>query len=407
MFKASQKQIFGFLLILLLSALYFFKLSQPNQLYWDETLHVEGAKTILYHQKPYLLHAHPPLGKEILALSMKIFGDSPWGSRMLSAFAGVGCLIFTFLFIFKLSQSFWASIFAVLLFVFDPLFYVHARIGMLDVFVLFSLLLSCWMFLKLRENPEKLAYYWIFGFCLGFGLIVKSLLVVFYPLFCFYFYQDFKAKSLEFKHYWHLILALVLPPLAILYSSYAFLGYSFKEMGQHMIWGYHFLKNHQPADVIVSRWTDWIFVQKPMWYFYKEEAGKIATVYLTGNFVFWLVTELLFLVALVSKKLRPPYFWFCFIGIVIQFLFWTLKPGTHFYYMLTVIPFYVIFLALFINNLFKLFPDQKSGIILNAVIFLLMGIAVFVHYYPLMNGKLLTHDQIQNILQFKSFSFFG
>ena len=63
--------------------------------YFDEVYHVKNAIALIEGQGYY--DVHPPLGKEIIALSIKIFGGSSWGWRLMGMFAGVGVLLLLYL----------------------------------------------------------------------------------------------------------------------------------------------------------------------------------------------------------------------------------------------------------------------------------------------------------------------
>src|SRR5215471_15255901 len=121
-------------LTLFLISLGFFSLliHYPPKLYWDESIHERGAEKILEGKGPYKDQMHPPLGREILVVSLYFFGESPAGGRGLSVIAGAGCVALIFLIGVQLTQSLFPSLLPPLLLLSDPLFYLHARMGMLD-----------------------------------------------------------------------------------------------------------------------------------------------------------------------------------------------------------------------------------------------------------------------------------
>src|SRR4029453_7526285 len=84
--------------------------------------------------------------------SIVVFGDSPAGARAFSALAGAGCIALVFLITRRLTGNAAAGWIASLALLFDTMFYLHARLGMLDMFVTFFMVLSFWYFLKIREK---------------------------------------------------------------------------------------------------------------------------------------------------------------------------------------------------------------------------------------------------------------
>lgn len=59
----------------------------PQTLKWDETHYVDTARSYLAHQ--YAWNDHPPLGKLIIALWMKLLGDTPLAWRLPSLLFGI------------------------------------------------------------------------------------------------------------------------------------------------------------------------------------------------------------------------------------------------------------------------------------------------------------------------------
>src|SRR5690606_40787537 len=64
------------------------RLTIPSKPYFDEVHYLPAARAILEMSRP-LNPEHPPLGKEILALGIALFGDRPLGWRIMPALYGV------------------------------------------------------------------------------------------------------------------------------------------------------------------------------------------------------------------------------------------------------------------------------------------------------------------------------
>mgnify|MGYP001629994807 CR=1 FL=1 len=92
----------------------------------------------------YGLVVHPPLGKQIIALSEMVFGYSPWGWRLMSALFGVGTVLLTMALARRVSSSWQVATFAGLLAVFDGVLLVSSKFGMLDIFQVFFIVAAAW-----------------------------------------------------------------------------------------------------------------------------------------------------------------------------------------------------------------------------------------------------------------------
>jgi 4-amino-4-deoxy-L-arabinose transferase-like glycosyltransferase len=216
----------GFFLLAL--GFYALWLWQPNRLYWDEMMHVNGARTILYGKRPYSAPIHPPLGREILFTSLFFFGDSPLGARILSTLAGAGGLAIVFLIAFQLTQNLGASALSAFTLFVENLYYLHARMGMLDIFVTFFMILSLWIFLKIRSKDpplRRVGHYYLLGSSLGLGFAVKVLAGVLYPIFfipLLISVLKINDSSMKRGHLFHLFLGFLVPTLFFFLASLFF-----------------------------------------------------------------------------------------------------------------------------------------------------------------------------------------
>lgn len=142
------------LLSLAFLALCLLGLGVPSQPYFDEVHYLPAARALL-DGSDYLNREHPLLGKEIIALGIAILGDGPWGWRIFSAIAGAGAL-FAFMraLWFASLRRFATLAFGVLLATGFMLF-VHARIAMLDVFMVAFFALMLWQLAAAMREPEQ------------------------------------------------------------------------------------------------------------------------------------------------------------------------------------------------------------------------------------------------------------
>ncbi len=125
-------------------ALCMVRLTIPSQPFFDEVHYLPPARAMLDLSHP-LNQEHPPLGKEMIALGMAIFGDRPLGWRIMPALAGALALFAAMRALWFASLSRGAALGGgVLLATGFPLF-VQSRIAMLDIFMAAFLLVALWL----------------------------------------------------------------------------------------------------------------------------------------------------------------------------------------------------------------------------------------------------------------------
>ncbi len=96
-----------------------------------------------------------------------------------------------------------------------------------------------------------------------------------------------------------------------------------------------------------SRWYEWLYVGKPLWYFWKQvEGGRVQAVLGTGNLVLWVGAELLALYA-VYRKRRSPEVWALAALVFIQFA----PPPSAGQQMVPILPFLYVLKEVYIADL--------------------------------------------------------
>ena len=135
-------------------ALFLIDLGSPPKIYFDETWYVPAAREWL--KSGNLLHPeHPPLAKLLIAGSVKLFGDTSFGWRALSALFGAITLTAVFLWTLALADSVKAALFAAAITFFDQILYVQARIAMLDVYLFAFVVLGLAFFTYALKCPRR------------------------------------------------------------------------------------------------------------------------------------------------------------------------------------------------------------------------------------------------------------
>ena len=134
------------------------RLTVPSQPYFDEVHYLPAAREFLklgeFAGARYLNPEHPLLGKELIALGIWALGDNPLGWRVPSLIAGTIAMGASMRALWHASRERYATIaFGVLLATGFALF-VHARLAMLDIFMVAFLALAAWQFAAAIREPE-------------------------------------------------------------------------------------------------------------------------------------------------------------------------------------------------------------------------------------------------------------
>src|SRR6266566_6465052 len=114
----------------------------PEKFYFDEVHYVPAARQMLepVMPQPVLNPMHPPLAKQLIALSIHTFGDGPLGWRYPGVLFGSLAIVAVYLCGLALFAAQGPAIAASLLAFFNQMLFVQSRIAMLDIFSLtFSL----------------------------------------------------------------------------------------------------------------------------------------------------------------------------------------------------------------------------------------------------------------------------
>jgi dolichyl-phosphate-mannose--protein O-mannosyl transferase len=147
-----------------------FNLASIKTPIFDEVYYVDGARDYLKYgvevtgvDSEFIVH--PPVGKWMIALGIKIFGDNPLGWRFITALVGSLMILIIALIAHRLFYSPILTALAAGLMAIDGLALVHSRTALLDNFLAFFILCATYFFVIRR--------YWWSGLFLGLALATK------------------------------------------------------------------------------------------------------------------------------------------------------------------------------------------------------------------------------------------
>jgi dolichyl-phosphate-mannose-protein mannosyltransferase len=286
-------------------------LSTPEKYVFDEVHYVPAARQMLEQApvEPMLNPMHPPLAKQIIALSIYYLGDNAFGWRYPATVFGALSLVAIYLCALALFARQSAAIAASLIAFFNQMLYVQARIAMLDIFALAFALFGIAAFLHGYRKTYPHLLFAAAGTCFGFSASCKwsglfpfaaaILIVALIRLMQRWRTQFADGNDADwyrpelwpgFRPYHFAICFVVLPAVAYLASFVVLYGFSPSDLveAQRRI----FADNTTTAiagHTYMSSWPSWPFLIRPVWYLFdKADDGNIAAIVLLGNpLVLW------------------------------------------------------------------------------------------------------------------------
>ena len=389
-----------------------------NSMYFDEIYHGRTALEHLRNVRPYET-THPPLGKEIIASSIYIFGMTPFGWRFPGAVFGVGMLIVLYIFLKNMFGKTPVAICGTLLFGFDFMRFVQTRIATIDTYGVFFILMSFFfMYRYITTEPDSpfrksLTPLALTGLFFGLGCASKWIvpyagigLAVIYIIHLVLLSRRYKendlsgfgvflAKTLLFS-----VLFFGVVPLVIYCLSYIPYGLSRgMTLKGGMLWNreyYSVIWNNQKSMLSYhgklvathpysSRWYQWIVNGRPILYYNSYDGNMRSSFAAFGNpLVWWGGLIAMIALAIRTVRRRDGKALFILIGYLSQFLPWVAVSRVVFVYHYFPS---TIFLVLALAYTFNMIIERAQGRYKLAVYgYSALTGALFGIFYPALTG---------------------
>jgi dolichyl-phosphate-mannose--protein O-mannosyl transferase len=283
----------------------------PEKFVFDEVHYVPAARQMLEPAlpKPVLNSMHPPLAKELIALSIATFGDNALGWRYPATLFGALAIVAIYLCGLVLFSAQGPAIAAALIAFLNQMVFVQSRIAMLDIFALaFGLLATAAFMHGFRKDRPHLAFALaggLFGLaaaCKWSGLFPLGVCVVIIAvirlmrswrtIFADARPGDWYRPDLwpDFKVQHFALCFMALPAVTYLATFVPLYGVSPSDLieAQRRI----FVDNTTTAiagHTYMSPWPSWPFLARPVWFLFdKIEDDRIFAIVFLGNpLVLW------------------------------------------------------------------------------------------------------------------------
>ena len=354
-----------------------------NSAYFDEIYH---ARTALEHVRdiPPYENSHPPLGKLIIGLGIRLFGMTPFGWRFMGALFGVLMVPLLYVFLKNLFGKTVIALCGSALFTFDFMHLTQTRIATIDTYGVFFILamfffLYRWLALPAGAPFRKCALpLFLSGLMFGIGVASKWIVVyggagmaVLYFLGLSWKCRDWpRTENAPRRVTWVIqtilfsILCFVVVPLIIYVAAYLPTAHaqgaaSWREL-LNVVWNNQvfMFTYHSGVDTphaYSSRWYQWLLDIRPiLYYMVNEETVGYTTRFAAFNnpVVSWGGLAALLVTAVQTVRRRCGKGLFIVIGYLAQLLPWVfISRVTFAYHYFPSILFLCLALAYVMNDL--------------------------------------------------------
>lgn len=391
-----------------------------NSSYFDEIYHARTAYEHLRGVYPYEV-SHPPLGKELLALGIAIFGMTPFGWRCMGALFGVAMLPLMWDLLRRMFRDDRVALCGTALLACDFMHLTQTRIATIDSFATLFILLM-YLFLYRYFTEGRLRHLAACGVAFGVGAATKwtclyagAGLGVLWAL--HWVFQGVQAhRDGDGRRYVRRLLGnigfclvfFVLVPGMIYYASYYPYGaarglhgagmYFTREYAAIVLENQRFMFTYHAGLVAThpysSRWWQWLLDLRPILYYLSYGDGTVSTI---GAFVNPLLCwgGLLALPVLAYRAVRHDRTaLFILVGYLAQVLPWVFISRLTFEYHYFAA---TLFLVLALGYVFDRLRQRGSfGIV---YVFTAASGALFALFYPVLTGVTVSRSYAWNVLK--------
>ena len=371
-------------------------LNLPKGYIFDEIYYAKNANSLIEHgvelneQGGADFIVHPPLGKWLIGIGIKIFGNNEFGWRIIPALVGTACVILIYLIAQRLFNSIFLSSTAALLMALDGLALVMSRVALLDIFLIFFILLA--FYFILTNNL------WLSGVAIGLAGASKWSGFFLIPLIIA---LTINWKNLQLSSLLRRLVQFIFIPIGVYFITW--IGWILnsngwgRQSGGNLftsLWKYHIeiLNFHRDLSekhaYNANPWS-WLVLGRPTSFYYESPsdcgaASCAQEILAIGTPVLWwagvfaiAVTAGLFIV---SKDRIAA---FILAGIAGTYLPWFLIQGrTMFYfYAISILPFLILALIYTFNWALK-YKDYRKYI----GVFIIVVAINFIYFLPIFLG---------------------
>jgi len=371
--------------------------SYMNGMYFDEIFHSRTAKEYI-DDKPAYEWTHPPLGKILISAGIRMFGINPFGWRFMSGVFGVLTVAVLYVFAKLVTKNSLFAFASGLLMTFDFMHHVQSRIGTVDVFLVFFIMLM-YMFLYMALAKERVRYLPLLLSGISFGLAFSVkwsaayavLGVGIFLLLRILKKQEDEGAKIKLVCFSAMVFALI--PICIYILSYipfvsadGKTGFAAIVENQMKILSYHGFETLELTHDFSSKWYTWALDIKPVMYYSAwRNADTVGAISVLGNPIIWWLGALsvganVFLAALKKDK-KAVFLLTGYFSCLLPWMFIARDTFIYHYYPCTI--FMILMIANLLRHIYQIKPKLCYTL---CVVTIIASASVFVMFLPVIRG---------------------
>jgi len=399
--------IIAFALILRL-----WRLNLPKGYIFDEVYYAKNANSLIRNgvelnaqgQAEFIVH--PPLGKWLIGIGIKVFGNDEFGWRISAAVIGTLSVVLIYLITKELFKSVFLSNIAAALMAFDGLALVMSRVALLDIFLMFFILLA--FYFLINNNM------WLSGVAIGLAASTKWSAIFLIPFFILLTINYFQIEPVKWLK--RAAQYIFLPSLVYLlsWSGWIFTSRGWdRQSGSNVftsLWKYHtaildFHRNLVETHSYAANPWSWLILGRPTSFFYETPSG--CGVSSCSQEILAIGTPILWWAGIFAIAITFGFFvtnrdriaMIILAGIAGTYLPWFLIQSrtTFYFYAISILPFLILALIYSFNWALK-YGDYRKQIIG----FLVVVALNFIYFLPILLGIEIPYSQWLSRMWLKS-----
>ena len=387
------------------------QISYMNSSYFDEIYFARTAYEYANGLRAYEW-THPPLGKLIQAIPLKIFHQmAPFFYRLMGNIAGILMILVIYLFAKKIFKSNFYATIAALLMTFDTFHFAQTRMGTVDSFLVLFIMLSFYFMYNYinEESPNRN----LFLSGIFFALATSTKWIGLYAglaLAIIFFTYIIRKKKISLKLLLKATCFFVIIPLIIYIATYFiypnvewFESFSFKEIINQTIRMFNYHSQLTETHFFSSPYYTWPLSYKPVWYYSSDIKPNLhASITGVGNiFIWWMgiIGSIYLIIKAIRKKDKASLF--ILTAIVFTFLpFVFIGRAMFLYHYFAILSLIMLAVVLLLKDICEKW--HKRAII---YIYLALVIIFFIIYYPAVSGMYMPNNYFEFIKLFSTWYF--
>lgn len=395
-----------------------FRPDYRNGMYFDEIYHGRTAYEFVELMEPYE-NTHPPLGKVILAIGVKMFDMTPYGWRFMAALVGTLMVPIFYAVARGMFQRTRYAVLATLLLVLEGFHLVHSRMANVDIIGVTFTILMFYMMHRYGETAWRnggfmkgLRYLVLSGLFFGAAAAVKwnylyggaglALLLLFALIRRWREGRrdgDFDTARRIILTLMACVILFVAVPAAVYTASYApylkatKVEDSYKDLWKYQKNMYHYHKGVKEKHPYSSKWYTWPGMVRPVWYYGGKdlEKGDAQSIAAIGNPAVWWGGLLAMLAAWwLALRRRDRIVLTLTIAYLSFYVPWMVAPRsiTFLYHYFPMVP----LLILFIVWMFRWLEENYRPGRRITLTFVSVAAILFVWFYPIYTGVTISRE---------------